>query len=416
MSGVALVNARDNAGWTPIHEAMRDNKATPDIVRMLVARGADVNARSGEGGGTALHEAAAFLGKDVVDLLLQLGADPEARNDEGKTPKDIAPELFVTGGSPDDLPAQQPDTADDASSVPNQCARSQQTVDDQEMVSVESSKCDQETSKTTEEDGGTVAAEINNTKKVTEDQTKELITDDVSGKESHDVTEKPADDKPADPTKEVANEPREKVDESSVADEASSVPINVAQDKDENLQMEDAAAKNQVAAIVDENLPQQQQQKQQLQQQQQDSMDLIQATPELESPSKRGRLKSPKKELGKSNEWSSPGLSRRSEARTSLRFSSFSKPVSNVGHQSSIDSTAFNGKTGSFGGSLGGSLGGSGRRSSLPSTSRGALLLEMSTKAKKAATATSSEDLNTSLSPTRNNAAAAAAAGSNPAA
>ena len=56
------VNARDNAGWTPLFEAIRDHKdgQTLDVMKLLVANGADVNARGPEedGAGTALHNVA----------------------------------------------------------------------------------------------------------------------------------------------------------------------------------------------------------------------------------------------------------------------------------------------------------------------------------------------------------------------
>ena len=56
------VNAVDNAGWTPLFEAIREHKegTTLDVIRALVAAGADVNAKSppDDGGGTVLHNLA----------------------------------------------------------------------------------------------------------------------------------------------------------------------------------------------------------------------------------------------------------------------------------------------------------------------------------------------------------------------
>ena len=56
------VNARDNAGWTPLFEAIRDHKdgQTLEVVKLLVANGADVSARGPdeEGAGTSLHNIA----------------------------------------------------------------------------------------------------------------------------------------------------------------------------------------------------------------------------------------------------------------------------------------------------------------------------------------------------------------------
>ena len=59
------------------------------IVGLLLEKGADVNARS-QDGGTPLH-AAAFLGRvDTVKILLKHGADTTARNRDGATPLDAA--------------------------------------------------------------------------------------------------------------------------------------------------------------------------------------------------------------------------------------------------------------------------------------------------------------------------------------
>ena len=56
------MNAVDNAGWTPLFEAIREHKegTTLDVIRALVAAGADVNAKSppDDGGGTVLHNLA----------------------------------------------------------------------------------------------------------------------------------------------------------------------------------------------------------------------------------------------------------------------------------------------------------------------------------------------------------------------
>ena len=59
------------------------------MVAVLLAAGADLEARA-EGGATPLHEAARFSETPaVVAALLDAGADPAARDAEGRTPWDL---------------------------------------------------------------------------------------------------------------------------------------------------------------------------------------------------------------------------------------------------------------------------------------------------------------------------------------
>ena len=69
-------------GDTPLHVAAV--RGDTDIVNLLVATGADPNAK-GEHGYTPLHEAAAQGHPATVDALLKLGANPDILNDEKKT-------------------------------------------------------------------------------------------------------------------------------------------------------------------------------------------------------------------------------------------------------------------------------------------------------------------------------------------
>ncbi|XP_011270593.1 hypothetical protein CAOG_08922 [Capsaspora owczarzaki ATCC 30864] len=76
-------NARDNAQWTPLHEATR--YGTTDVCRLLIERDADVTA-AGDGGVTALHYASHYHGNlELVALLLQHGADPRAKDADGES-------------------------------------------------------------------------------------------------------------------------------------------------------------------------------------------------------------------------------------------------------------------------------------------------------------------------------------------
>ena len=68
---------------TPLHLAAWQGHV--DIVRLLLDRGADVNAR-GDGGRTPLHYAAYWGHLDVVELLIEEGADVTLTTEFGHTP------------------------------------------------------------------------------------------------------------------------------------------------------------------------------------------------------------------------------------------------------------------------------------------------------------------------------------------
>lgn len=97
------VNARDNGGFTPLHEAvvLYDN---PSKLRVLVDYGADVNAASNSGI-TPLHQAARFENIHSIEFLLQHGANIHAQEHKGNTPLFWAPaqkdlfELFLKYGA-----------------------------------------------------------------------------------------------------------------------------------------------------------------------------------------------------------------------------------------------------------------------------------------------------------------------------
>jgi len=82
-----LLEARDGVGYTPLNwAAMRGQW---DLVRDLVARGADVNA-AGLDGCISLHCAANEENAGIITLLVQRGAALEARNAWGNTPLQVA--------------------------------------------------------------------------------------------------------------------------------------------------------------------------------------------------------------------------------------------------------------------------------------------------------------------------------------
>jgi ankyrin repeat protein len=81
----ADINARDEAGWTPLFGAsggchLKDGS----VVRFLLEHGADIHARS-RGGWTPLHWASFRGAQEVVRMLLKHGADVEAKDGLGDT-------------------------------------------------------------------------------------------------------------------------------------------------------------------------------------------------------------------------------------------------------------------------------------------------------------------------------------------
>jgi len=83
----ANVNAKNKWGGTPLHWAARGGHK--EIVELLIAKGANVNAKNDEDG-TPLHLAADRGHTEVVELLITKGADVNAKDDEGETPLDQA--------------------------------------------------------------------------------------------------------------------------------------------------------------------------------------------------------------------------------------------------------------------------------------------------------------------------------------
>ena len=84
------VNAKGDAGWTPLHFAVM-NDTDADVMKYLIERRADVSAKDNKGR-TPLHYAASspIIPIEVLKYLIDNGADVNAKDDIGQAPLDWA--------------------------------------------------------------------------------------------------------------------------------------------------------------------------------------------------------------------------------------------------------------------------------------------------------------------------------------
>ena len=76
-------------GFTLLYQAVINNR--PEVARLLIERGAKVNAVDKRGMTPLLYAASTDYGDaSIVNLLLKAGADPAARTKEGLTATDLA--------------------------------------------------------------------------------------------------------------------------------------------------------------------------------------------------------------------------------------------------------------------------------------------------------------------------------------
>ncbi|MEG9862583.1 MAG: ankyrin repeat domain-containing protein [Parvularculales bacterium] len=76
------INGRDELGFTPLHHAVRNERA--DLVEVLLENGVDTESRAAYTGWTPLYFAADS--PEIVELLLDYGADALAKDRVGRTP------------------------------------------------------------------------------------------------------------------------------------------------------------------------------------------------------------------------------------------------------------------------------------------------------------------------------------------
>ena len=93
LAGGAEVNSRDADGITPLMHASRGERPNianptptdhPEVVELLIKRGADVNAKT-DAGFVALFWAARYGHEKVAKVLIDNGADVNAKDNDGIT-------------------------------------------------------------------------------------------------------------------------------------------------------------------------------------------------------------------------------------------------------------------------------------------------------------------------------------------
>ena len=89
------VTVKDNAGRTPLHGAVAQNREGAfdgqyKVVQLLLKTGADMLEQQDADGDTPLHVSARHSDPDMIRLLLEQGADLSVQNTDGDTPLEIS--------------------------------------------------------------------------------------------------------------------------------------------------------------------------------------------------------------------------------------------------------------------------------------------------------------------------------------
>ena len=79
----------EDDGKTTLHRVAKDVEATIDDVEAVLEAGVDVNAKD-NAGNTPLHQAVLQSRDGVIRAFLEHGADPAIQNNDGKHPIDLA--------------------------------------------------------------------------------------------------------------------------------------------------------------------------------------------------------------------------------------------------------------------------------------------------------------------------------------
>jgi cytohesin len=87
-------NLRNKTGSTPLHDAAL--KGTREVIELLLAHAAEINARNREDGATPLHFAASFGRLDAVKALVEHGADTGLKTGKDSTALQLAAENGFT--------------------------------------------------------------------------------------------------------------------------------------------------------------------------------------------------------------------------------------------------------------------------------------------------------------------------------